>query len=149
MIHLFENIPNEFPKLDQIESDLWRLTDTFMVTSKTNLGTYRYIMDKGWVTDLRSGSRACDIIVPKSGNELYNAAILCHDLSYSGWVPKNIADELLRQGIMLAGISEWRANLVNFAVQTFGNSGYYDLDDVMPKPYTENRQYEHFYLDAN
>jgi len=135
-------------KLVKFKKGFWEESQVFYATFHTDCGVYHFETDAGWITDLRSGSSWIDSIVPKSGNEIYNAVIKFHDAMYSGWVPKSIADEILRQGMILAGLAEWRANLAYNAVSMFGSSGYYFLDDEMPEPYTANRNFEHLqYLD--
>lgn len=129
-------------KLIELKKGFWEESETFYATYHTDCGVYHLELDAGWITDLRSGSSWVDIIVPKSGNEIYNAVIKFHDAMYSGHCPKSIADEILRQGMIIAGIAEWRANLAYEAVSLFGTSGYYFLDDDMPSPYTANRDFE-------
>jgi hypothetical protein len=120
----------------------WVLLSDFYATYHTDCGVYHLELLAGWITDLRSGSEWVDAIVPKRGNDIYNAVIMFHDTMYSGWCPKSIADEILRQGIIFSGISEWRANLAYKAVDLFGSSGYYFLEDDMPEPYSHNRSFE-------
>lgn len=126
----------------KIADGFWRLTSDFWVRLHTNEGFIDAKMKTGWITDYRSGSGAVDIVVPKKGNEAYNAIIMLHDLAYSGHLTKDLADELLRQGMILSGVSSWRARLAYIAVQAFGDGGYYYLTDDMPEPYTDNRALE-------
>jgi hypothetical protein len=135
---------SKFPNLTKVDDTYWRLKSNYQVIAITDEGNLHFNMSAGWVTDLRSGSRILDTVVPKYGNKAYDATILLHDMSYSGWVSKDVADELLYQGMILSGISKIRAKLAWQAVHTFGNGGYYSLDDAMPEPYTNNRSFEKF-----
>lgn len=126
----------------KLAGGFWRLTSDFWVRLHTSEGVIDAKMKTGWVTDYRSGSSAVDVVVPKKGNQAYNSIIMIHDLAYSGHLTKNLADELLRQGMILAGIASWRARLAFMAVQAFGRGGYYYLTDDMPEPYTDNRALE-------
>jgi len=126
----------------------WNLQDEdWSIKFETNLGTFKLKLSKGWITDKRSGSSAVDLIIPKwSKSIIYCATIAFHDAGYSGYLPKEEVDEIFYQGLLLSGISKWRAKLAWSAVSAFGNSGYYGIDDNMPKPYTYNRQLESFEL---
>lgn len=130
------------PKLKVFDKKHWILTEDYWVKLHTSCGTLTAKMLTGWITDLRSGSSFCDIVVPKKGNDIYTAIIIFHDFCYSGHLSKSIADSMLEQGMILSGIAPWRASLAHKAVSWFGSSGYYDLTDVMPQPYTSNRQFE-------
>lgn len=122
----------------------WILDTDYHVHLFTDCGVLKFTMLAGWITDFRSGSRAVDVIVPKRGNKTYTASVLCHDMAYSGWIGKDLADELLYQGMVLSGQSKWRAGLAYKAVRWFGDGGYYDLKSTMPWPYEKNRQLEKF-----
>lgn len=126
----------------KLAGGFWRLTTDFWVRLHTSEGVIDAKMNAGWITDYRSGSSAVDSVVPKKGNQAYNSIIMLHDLAYSGHLTKNLADELLRQGMILSGLASWRANLAFMAVQAFGRGGYYYLTDTMPEPYTDNRALE-------
>jgi hypothetical protein len=108
----------------------------------TNEGVIDAKMKAGWITDYRSGSSAVDSVVPKKGNQAYNSIIMLHDLAYSGWLTKGMADELLKQGMLLSGLASWRVKLASLAVGLFGGLGYYYLTDTMPEPYKDNRALE-------
>ena len=146
---LLKIITPELPHLKKLDGKFWQLTSDYNVDLVTDEGTLSYCMYSGWITDLRSGSSVIDVIVPKKGNKLYDASILCHDFNYSGHVTKNIADDLLRQGMIMSGLSSWRARLAYIAVQAFGNGGYYNIDDAMPEPYSNNRCFEKFTWEAH
>lgn len=122
----------------------WMLVYPYSVNFYTDVGVYKFRMEAGWITDYRSGSSWCDIIVPKVGNSKYCGTVLAHDMSYSGHLSKAEADELLYQGMILSGVSKWRAWLAFQAVSKFGGSAYYGITDHMPFPYEKNRDLEKF-----
>lgn len=126
----------------------WILQEPYSADFVTDIGTFKLRLKAGWITDYRSGSSLIDCIVPKKGNKLFNCSVLCHDCAYSGHIPKDEADELLRQGMILSGLAEWRANMAYTAVQAFGGSAYYDLETPLKTPYTDNREKEYLELEA-
>lgn len=128
-------------KMTPLDSKYWQLTDDLYAKFITNEGTYHLKLKKGWITDLRSGCDVINMLVPKWGNDIYTITILFHDCAWSGWVSRELSNEILRQGMILSGeIGSFRAGLVFKAVQTFGT--YYNLDDALPEPYTINRVFE-------
>jgi len=90
--------------------DLYVLTSELDVDVFTDEGTLHYKMKPGFLTNMRSGGHCIDWFIPKfTGNKLYNLAIICHDFAYtklpSGENPisKELADELLRQMVIMSG----------------------------------------------
>lgn len=123
----------------------WHSTKPFGVVQECDDGCRASVMLPQWVTDKRSGSCIADFVIPKwSGNPKYQAVIACHDMGYSGHCDKATVDELFYQGLLLCGYSKTRAGLAYQAVRKFGDSGYYGLDDAMPMPYVNNREYERY-----
>lgn len=124
------------------------LLEDYSALIVTDEGTFHLDLKAGWITDWRSGSRALDIVAPKFGNGIYECLVFAHDTAYSGWVSKALADEVfVHQGFEFSGeCGHTRAQLSYNAVRLFG-SAYY-MEDVMPKPYTDNRQYESLTLEA-
>ena len=130
-------------KYKQVSKKYYDLTDDFNVRLHTSEGVLDSYMKAGWMTDLRSGTDAINWFIPKHGNDEYNAIILFHDFSWSGWISRSLSNELLRQGIILSGTRGERvANIVKVTVDHFGH--YYNLEDTLPEPYTVNRQLESF-----
>lgn len=127
-----------------LNNGYWILERPLEIDLHTNEGILKYRMDKGWITDYRSGSSAVDIVVPKIGNWKYTAVVLCHDMGYSGWVSKDVADELLYQGMVMSGISKIRAGMAYYAVKIAGNGAYYNMDMELKPPYQYNREKEKF-----
>lgn len=137
--------PKTKPTADKIGDRLYKLTKQYYVELITDEGMLVCNMFPGWVTDYRSGCSIIDPIIPWKGNNTYNAAVMAHDFMYSGWVSKEIADDLLCQGMKLSGeIGSIRASLVHFALDKFGNDHYYDLDKPLKEPYANNRNFEKF-----
>lgn len=133
------------PETIHLYDRYYKLTKLFWVDIKTDEGVLHFTILPEWVTDFRSGSPAIDWLIPWKGNDEYNAIVLAHDCSYSGWLSKCLADELLCKGMVASGeIGKFRASLVNAAVTNFGKDHYYHLQDEMPEPYKFNRQLESF-----
>ena len=128
-------------KMEPIDSKFWKLTDDFYVDFITDEGVWKLRNKSNWITDLRSGCDAINIIAPKWGNSVYTATVLMHDTAWSGWMSRQLSNELLRQGMILSGeIGSFRGSLVYNAVQYFGH--YSNMDDELPEPYTINRMFE-------
>jgi len=133
------------PITDKIGYRLYKLTKPYHVKLVTDEGLLICSMLPGWITDYRSGCSIIDPIIPWKGNDEYNAIVLAHDFFYSGWISKQLADDLLCQGMKLSGeIGSIRAGLVHFALDKFGEDHYYDLKTQMQAPYQLNRHYEKF-----
>ena len=142
MIKLHKIEPMEILRAVALRDGMWMLLAPYRVRLHTSEGVIEASMKAGWITDFRSGSGAVDAIVPKTGNDHYNAIVLCHDLFYSGWLTRGLADSLLDQGMRLAGIASWRVKLATLAVGLFGGIGYYYLTAPMKDPYQHNRSFE-------
>jgi len=112
--------------------DLWRLSKLVEVDVFTNEGRLHYEMDIGFPTNMRSGSHIIDFIIPKfTKNNQYNLAILCHDFAYTknifygNYLPRDEADELLRQMCILSGeLGSFRAGIMHRALRIGGRSAY-------------------------
>lgn len=130
-------------KLEPINTKLFRLADFYDADFVTDEGVWRLRNKAGWITDLRSGTSAINYIIPKWGNEKYNATIALHDTAFSGWMSFELANELLYQGMILSGqIGSFRAGLAKNMVSLFGRSGYRNMYEELPSPYTNVRQFE-------
>jgi len=132
------------PDYIPLKEGYWTLGKPYWTRIYTSEGILHQQMDIGWVTDKRSGSRAVDIVVPKTLNADYDAIILSHDFFYSGHVSRQLADFILLHGMMWAGISSWRAHLAYAGVRVGGATGYFDIDEPLTAPYEGNRLLEHF-----
>lgn len=132
-----------------VSATLFRLTAPYAVDFVTDGGVWKLRNKAGWLTDLRSGSSLIDCVIPKMGGAVYVAGVLLHDTAFSGKMSFDLANEMLRQCLILSGeIGEFRAGLAMRAVAAFGRGHYYDVDDPMPEPYTLNRLFEGLTLEA-
>lgn len=123
------------------------LTADFSARFVTDEGVWRLRLLSGWITDERSGSDTINWLVPKRGNDWYNATILMHDCAWSGWMSRALSNELLRQGMILSGeVGPHAAALAKLAVDRFGR--YYDLEEELPPPYHNNRLYESLTMES-
>jgi hypothetical protein len=124
----------------------WILTAPYHAEFITDDGVWHLDLKPMWITDKRSGSSAVDLVVPKWGNRQFQAVVSAHDCSYSGWMSQEYSDDLfVRQGFAKSGeITQARANLAHKAVSTFGSA--YHMEDVMPQPYRNNRDFESLIL---
>jgi len=112
--------------------DLWKLSSPVEVDVFTNEGRLHYDMDAGFPTNMRSGSHIIDFVIPKfTKNNKYNLAILCHDFAYTknrfegNYLPRDEADELLRQMCILSGeLGSFRAGIMYRALRIGGRSAY-------------------------
>jgi len=112
--------------------DLWQLSKPVSVAVATSEGKYVYNMSPGFPTNMRSGCHVIDSIIPKfTGNNKYNLAILCHDFAYTKLpngenpVPRDIADEMLRQMCIISGeLGRVRAAIMYRALRIGGGSAY-------------------------
>jgi len=137
-------------ELIQTSDKYWKLVAPYHAEFITSDGTWKLDLKQGWITDKRSGSSIIDPIISKwnDKNYKYQAVVACHDCSYSGWVSKDLADELfVHQGFYKSGeMGSLRASMAYATVQIFGNSGYYDMNDTLPEPYTINILFEKLVL---
>jgi hypothetical protein len=147
---LFEIVCSGAPYIAQIPTlkGMFCLQQKFWAEFVTDNGVFKLDLFPGWITDYRSGSSIVDAIVPKKGNEKYNATIFMHDACYSGHLSKKLADFFLLEGMKMAGIASWRAQLAYEAVRIAGASSYFALDDTMPRPYRYNRDFERLHINA-
>lgn len=125
----------------------WILTED--ASAVFTFDKYRVILRlrKGWVSDLRSGDRRIDKFIPKWSNtdSTFNWGIALHDASYSGWVVRCLADDML--------LAVWESNTsvksdtiakIGYGtVRTLGWIGYYEIWQPLPGVYKYNRGKEY------
>lgn len=127
--------------LKPIDKKYWMLEEKWYFDIITNEFTIEVRNLPGWITDKRSGSDWINWLVPKDGNEQYNAIIGFHDTSWSGWITRALSNELLAQGMAFSGeVSQKVSRIVKVTVDHFGH--YYNFEDELPPPYTNNRSFE-------
>lgn len=135
--------------LKPVTDKLWQATSLMQCRFVTDEGVWKLRNKPSWLTDLRSGSSWIDCIIPKMGNTVYTAGILLHDTAFSGKMSFDLANEMLRQCMILSGeVGPFRAGLAHTAVSRFGRSHYYGVDDDLPEPYTTNRVFEGLTLES-
>lgn len=111
---------------------LWQLTDDLEIKLVTNEGTLIFKLQKGFVTNFRSGGLFVDSFVSNTGNIEESICWVFHDASYSACaylggsnpITRDLADELLYQGLVKAGMGKWKAKVVWRSVSWFGTSAY-------------------------
>lgn len=114
----------------------YRLAQDEEVYVITDEGTLKFHFCKGFVTNFRSGPLGVDRFIDQIGNHATQLAYLTHDAAYTpcaacGFehpLSKPLADEILRQALILAGMKPWKARLVKSSVTIFGASAYYEDD---------------------
>jgi hypothetical protein len=112
--------------------DLYRLKQRVELRVKTTEGVLHYTMFPGFLTNMRSGSHAIDVIIPKfTENNRYNLALLCHDFNYTRLtngdhpVSRELADALLKQMVLMSReLGSFKAALMYRVVRLFGGSAY-------------------------
>ena len=123
-------------ELTPIKERYFELAKRLEVAIYTDDGVYRYTVEKGFNTNLRSGSNVIDCIVPHVGNQMIAVAYLVHDVGYNvseagqHLVSKEFADKLLEAMLVYAGVSKVKAKIVKKSVQWFGQSAYDEYDEV-------------------
>ena len=129
--------------LTPVDDVLFRLGSDLRVDFITTEGTWRLHNRKDWLTDLRSGCDAINIMVPKWGNPIYTAGVLMHDTAFSGYLSFTLANDLLAQCMVLSGeVGSFTAWLAKTSLNSFGRAHYSDIEMPLPPPYENNRKYE-------
>jgi hypothetical protein len=108
----------------------WQVTEDFITSTKLNSSQQLfYKIDKGYITNFRSGPSIIDYLIKKldPNNNNLNVAWLIHDVNYEGYVTQDEADRLLRNMLMQAGISPDVAGAVYYGLKFFGRNAYSDF----------------------
>jgi len=121
-------------KTEFVKERFYKLAEPVLIAINTSEGVYRWELEAGFVTDMRSGAGIIDAVIPQfTGNNQYNLAILAHDAGYTQdqdgnhYLSKDLADEFLYQMAFMSGeLGKFRAKLMWAAVRTpLGNKAYY------------------------
>jgi hypothetical protein len=114
-------------RTEKIGAQRWLLIDDLIFRSVALRGLV--VAPHGFQTDLASIPRFAWTVFPKE--DLYDAGAVIHDAAYGNalmtmtgdrmFVVKPIADNLFHEAILALGVPAWRANLMYWAVQQFGN----------------------------
>lgn len=90
----------------------------------TDEGLLSYTIKPGFITNGRSGPTIIDGFAPHFGNDAMLVAWIVHDCNYYELLSKDLADEILRQMLIKAGLSKFRSSVVKKSVQWFGDNAY-------------------------
>lgn len=83
----------------------------------------KIVISPGFVTDLASIPKFLWSILPPFGKYLSSAII--HDyLYFSHERTRKESDDIFKEGMIVLGVEEWKANLFYSAVRTFGKNAY-------------------------
>lgn len=117
---------------------LYKLADDCDIEVYTDEGVFIFHAKKYAVTNYRSGGPLVDSFIDQIGDEAVAPWWVIHDLCYTPCaalgmehpLSRKMADELLRAGLIYAGMSKWKAQVVYTAVRWFGESAY-EEDDAL------------------
>lgn len=99
---------------------IYLLMEDFTYTSK-KYGTIT--VPKGFRTDFASVPPPLQLLFPSDGR--YLEATIIHDYLYENAIfTKQIADEILAEGMKVLGVKKWRQICINFGVKHFGKGKY-------------------------
>ncbi|CAG4889211.1 DUF1353 domain-containing protein [Paraburkholderia gardini] len=97
----------------------WRLTAPLIYQS--DVAKQTFTVPAGFETDFSSVPRTPVAFLLTADSA--HAASTVHDALYSfHWVPRNIADAVLREASLVSGVPAWRAALMFYGVRVFGAS---------------------------
>lgn len=97
----------------------WRLTSPLVYQS--DVANMTFTVPAGFITDLASVPRIPIAYLLTGGTS--NEASVVHDFIYSTHpVPRNIADDVLREASAVTGVPAWRRELMWAGVRVFGGS---------------------------
>lgn len=120
--------------LDPIADRLFRVSKPFRATVLTTDGKLTYEIEEGFVTDMRSGGKFVDFLIPWTGDQATAVSWLLHDVNYYGYVSFHFANQILQQMLLRAKMSPWRASIVYWSVEEFGEGAWTALDETPPEP---------------
>jgi hypothetical protein len=81
------------------------------------------VVPAGFITDYASIPQFLWSLFPNVGK--YTSAAVIHDfLYYSHERTRKEADDIFKEGMIVLGVEEWKANLFYSAVRTFGEGAY-------------------------
>lgn len=115
---------------------LYRLACDTKVSVQTDEGVFLFEFLRGFTTNFRSGGVAVDSFIDQVGDERKSLCYLVHDAVYTpcdalgGEHPLSRikGDEMLKAGLLWAGMGKFRAALVYNSVRLFGHDAYWDDD---------------------
>lgn len=133
MIH-FSYIGTRNPRSWVKIGDSWQATDDIYIRLQDDTGVkYTFHILPGFRTDFGSIPVIFRWFVPSRSetNDVLNMAFVVHDACYSsGLVHKDLADQMLHDILIDAGISRFRAKMVKWAVGNFAACHYGPENDT-------------------
>ena len=134
------NITTNTPSLavTPLGNRLYKTIFHTLVTVETDEGNLVFKFMPGFVTNFRSGGRLVDGFVDQIGDEKKALCYLVHDAMYTPCsrlngehpVSRALADDVLRAGLVWAGMSKIKAAIVYSSVRVFGSSAFEDDDEL-------------------
>lgn len=83
-----------------------------------------YDVNAGFQTDLRSGSKAINLIAPKKGSHRAEISWIIHDLNfYEKLFSFNVSNDILCS-MLETELSKWRIDLVRKGIELFGRDHF-------------------------
>lgn len=121
-----------------IGNRLYKLAHDTKVRVCTDEGVFAFDFRKGFVTNFRSGGLGVDIFIDQIGDEKKALCYLVHDAIYTPCaalgmehpIARKSGDELLRAGLLYAGMGSFKAGIVYNSVRLFGHSAYWEDDEL-------------------
>lgn len=122
--------------------DVYQATGDIIVVVRDETGLhYEFTLVTGFQCNGGSVPWCFQWFVPgwSATNDLLNTAYALHDAMYcSGFIPRDLADDMLRGLLRDAGLSRLRASTVCYAVNKFAES-HYNKDEYNSKPFVKMR----------
>jgi hypothetical protein len=115
---------------------LYKVACDTKVSVKTDEGVFLFTFLRGFTTNFRSGGVAVDSFIDQIGDERKSLCYLVHDAIYTpcealgGEHPlsRKKGDQILRAGLLWAGMGSFKAGLVYNSVRLFGHDAYWEDD---------------------
>ena len=116
------------PKMSTLNGKELYLADQLSIYIVADGKHHKWVVPKGFITDLRSGPDIARLVLPKWGNNSCHCAlILLHDYLYCAKpdLPrKSDADDFLVEGLRWAGHPGWKCSIVRAALKLAGGSRF-------------------------
>lgn len=86
------------------------------------------VAPEGFETNFVTGRKL--FVVRRIVQDKMNAAAVIHDLAYhTGCLPRDLADDVFHEAMLVSGVARWRAWLAWAAVRVFGHQFYHAKDE--------------------
>lgn len=128
----------DIPVLTAKDDRYFQLENTVSIRVFTDEGTLHATLLPGFLTNFRSGPGIVDCFINHIGKPGIAICWLFHDFNYGVYsclggehpVSKELADDILRQMLILEGMSKGTARIVYGSVKLFGKDAYEEVDKV-------------------